>query len=153
MSAPSETKIDKSTWGDGPWQREPDRVEFRAHGFPCLMVRQPRVGHWCGYVGVPKGHPWHGESNYFWDRQDGPEVHGGITYGEACAGAICHVPAPGEPDDVWWIGFDCAHSGDLSPADNAHSRRALREWETYKPESYVRAEVERLAQQAAGAQR
>lgn len=152
MSAPLEVKVDRSRWGSGPWDTEPDRVEFRAHGLPALMVRA-RAGHWCGYVGVPKGHPWHGEANYFWDRKDGPDVHGGVTYGDKCAGHICHVPAPGEPDDVWWIGFDCAHSGDLSPADNAHSRRALREWETYKPESYVRAEVERLAQQAAGAQR
>lgn len=29
--------------------------------------------------------------------------------------AICHLPAPDEPDDVWWFGFDCAHAGDIIP--------------------------------------
>lgn len=28
---------------------------------------------------------------------------------------ICHVPAEGEPDDVWWFGFDCSHAGDVAP--------------------------------------
>lgn len=29
-------------------------------------------------------------------------------------GRVCHVPDPGEPDDVWWFGFDCAHAWDYS---------------------------------------
>ena len=28
---------------------------------------------------------------------------------------ICHIPDQGEPDDVWWLGFDCLHGGDLAP--------------------------------------
>src|SRR5215510_304522 len=28
---------------------------------------------------------------------------------------ICHTPSPGEPDNVWWLGFDCCHLGDLYP--------------------------------------
>jgi hypothetical protein len=44
--------------------------------------------------------------------------------------------------DVWWLGFDCAHAGDLIPsiADIGG---------TYKDEAYVRAELEDLARQAA----
>ena len=53
--------IDKSTWGDGPWQQEPDRVEFRHPGLPCLLVRHPRLGVWCGYAAVPPGHALYGK--------------------------------------------------------------------------------------------
>jgi hypothetical protein len=69
-------------------------------------------------------------------------VHGGITYAERCAGHICHVPAPGEPDNVWWLGFDCAHSGDRVPRMD-HARG----WEQYRDVRYVRSEVESLASQ------
>lgn len=51
--------IDKSKWGKGPWQKEPDRMEWEHKGLPCLIVRGP-VGAWCGYVAVPPSHPWHG---------------------------------------------------------------------------------------------
>jgi hypothetical protein len=84
------------------------------------------------------------------------EVHGGITYADACAedGPICHVPAPGEPDDVWWFGFDCGHAFDLAPGMVAHYRTLpglagsspLFDG-TYRDVAYVRAEVEGLAHQ------
>jgi hypothetical protein len=112
--------IDKSKWGPGPWQDEPDRVLFEAHGFPCLIVRVPHSGHLCGYVAVPPGHPWHGKGYDDVRTKDGewPDAHGGLTYAGACSGTICHVPKPGEPDDVWWLGFDHAHCGDSSPFDS-----------------------------------
>lgn len=62
---------------------------------------------------------------------------------------ICHVAAPGEPDPVWWLGFDCAHSGDLSPS-YSHLRRFGSD-ETYKPISFVEAECRSLARQIAAA--
>lgn len=158
-------KIDKSTWGDGPWQSEPDRIEFRHKGLPCLMLRTEHMGNWCGYVAVPPEHPWHSKGytdcTKKWkcreSKTDGyckhtPEhllnVHGGITYSNQCAGHICHVPQPGEPDNVKWFGFDCAHGGDGMPGmaghltneDNFFSRG-------YKDVAYVRREVERLADQ------
>lgn len=40
-------RVDKKKCGVGPWLTEPDRLEFKAHGFPCLMVRHPEAGHWC----------------------------------------------------------------------------------------------------------
>jgi hypothetical protein len=132
-------KIDKSKWGPGPWQSEPDRIEWRYRGVPCLMVRQPSAGHWCGYVAVEPGHPWHGLNYSDFDA----EVHGGLTYSEKRAGRICHVPQPGEPDDVWWLGFDCAHLGDLSPG----YVRWHNTTETYKTAGYVKDETERLADQ------
>lgn len=111
-------KIDKSNWPDGPWKNEPDRVEFKHEGFDCLIQRVPH-GNLCGYVAMPPGHPWHGKH---YDDLEGIEVHGGLTFSEECGGgfggAVCHVPSPGEPDNVWWLGFDMAHAWDYAP--NAH---------------------------------
>jgi hypothetical protein len=49
----------KSSWGPGPWQDEPDRLEWTHAGLYCLMIRND-LGSWCGYVGVPPEHPLHG---------------------------------------------------------------------------------------------
>lgn len=116
--------VDKTTWGDGPWQEEPDRIEFRVPELPalaCLMVRGP-MGSWCGYVGVPPGHPLHGKG-YSDDAAEPLMVHGGLTYAAPCMvesdrgpdALICHAPEPGESDEVWWLGFDCGHAFDISP--------------------------------------
>jgi hypothetical protein len=156
--------VDKSTWGEGPWQSEPDRFEWRAEGsrYPALIVRGEATGALCGYVGVPPGHPLHGREYAAIDV----DVHGGLTFGGACSGHICHVAKPGEPDDVWWFGFDCGHGFDLMPALEARLARhrapghQARQAElnaltpdgllgAYKPLAYVRAEVESLAQQLA----
>jgi hypothetical protein len=154
--------FDKAAWGDGPWQSEPDRLDFEHVGLPCLLHRGPG-GHWCGYAAVPTGHPLHGKG--YGDDGVDVDVHGGLTYASACAGAICHTPKPGEPDDVWWFGFDCAHSGDYSPKhgnygvgtgypwpdkpyDHERAMAAV-DWrvEKYRDVAYVRAETERLAEQ------
>lgn len=69
------------------------------------------------------------------------------------AEGICHVPEPGEPE-MWWLGFDCAHSGDVSPGNiKFYEERGLGRLsihETYKPLSYVKAECAKLARQLAG---
>jgi hypothetical protein len=144
--------LPKSEWGPGPWQDEPDRLEWRCEGtprLPCLIVRANVTGALCGYVGVPEGHPWHG-AGYGLEA----DVHGGVTYGAPCDpdGHICHEPRTGEPAEVWWIGFDCCHLMDVAPATVAILARLDIAWpamgETYKPVSYVRAEVESLARQA-----
>lgn len=170
--------IDKNGWGDGPWQGEPDKAQFTdpATGLPCLAVRHPSSGHWCGYVGVAPGHPLHGvgynicphdppcESSWCDHTPDTTlEAHGGLTYSAACdegdeATSICHIAAPGQPDHVWWFGFDCAHSGDYAPGHAAILRGygigSLREalalpGEEYRDLAYIRAECARLAAQLA----
>jgi hypothetical protein len=162
--------IDKSTWGPGPWQTEPDRVDFIRAGFACFALRHDHYGHWCGYVGVPSSHPLYGVQ---WrDFDVDLKAHQGVNYSAPCSGAICHVPAPGMPADVWWIGFDCGHSFDLSPAMAAREReldklhptlaawyarredlhrahRAIFPREVYRMLPYVRREIERLADQLA----
>jgi hypothetical protein len=108
--------------GDGPWRDEPDKVQWvdEATDLDCLVVRN-HSGALCGYVGVPPGHPWHGVD--YSSIEPFPGVHGELTFSDFCRegvdheteAAICHVPEPGRPDHVWWIGFDCAHAWDLVP--------------------------------------
>lgn len=156
-----------------PWFLEDNRVDFEADGFKCCMRRGP-MGSWCGYVGIPASHPWFGK-NYndevkptedMLSPRDpldhGPidvllmalsstrpedslsislcmRVHGGLTYAQN------HEPF-GEPDGLWWFGFDCAHSGDLVPgmAEPGWANHG-----TYRDQSYVAAEVQSLAAQLA----
>lgn len=206
---------DKTDWGRGEWQSEPDKMQFvdEATGLPCLIVRTS-LGHLCGYVGVAPGHPWHGKGyddaigacnkNCTDDYHSGHRigscisVHGGLTFADACRPheeadyqkfmasmdrsreeakrypkgdaarrlkewgdikdfaawkerceqtGICHLPAPGEPEHVWWFGFDCAHFGDCSPGmDTKYG--GLRDG-SYKTVNYVKRECQELAQQLA----
>jgi len=143
--------VDKSEWGEGPWQAEPDKVQWQdeATGLPCLIVRNI-AGCLCGYVGVTAEHPFFGKGYGDVDV----EVHGGLTFSGPCNPQadeerhICHVPAEGEPDHVFWFGFDCAHLGDLCPTfDRVWRQLGVLEKIEYKDIEYVRAEVRKLAKQ------
>lgn len=142
------TFLDKSSWPSGAWDDEPDKAQWTdaATGLTCMARRNPRLGHWCGYVGVPSGHPFHGVD------YDSIEVgaHGGVNYSDLCDGdeerGICHLPEPGQPDDLWWLGFDCAHYRDLTPAHADFYGDA-----TYRDLPYVRSECASLAAQIASA--
>ena len=135
--------FDKSSWGTGPWQNEPDKKQWTDEktGYPCLIVRN-RMGALCGYVGVKAAHPLY-EKGY-----DDAEVyaHGGMTFAGPCRGGdeqhgICHK-ADGA-DDVWWFGFDCLHAGDSSPPIHPHSF----DFGVYRDLAYVTSEVASLAAQ------
>jgi len=133
---------DKSTWPPGPWIDEPDRIAWRDEetDLNVIVKRQPTKA-WCGYVAIPKGHPMREGLNL-----DDIEVHGGITYGAECDGdpanGVCHVAANGD-DDVLWVGFDCAHYGDLVPG--------LIDDGEYRTVDYVVAETLSLARQVRAA--
>ncbi|WP_064830964.1 hypothetical protein [Rhizobium phaseoli] len=124
----------------GVWDLEPDQKSFIHAGLRCELRRGP-VGAWCGYVGVDEAHPWFGKHydavvdgvppenatiaelgvmSALFSGQDIDDVnrrapicllvpcHEGLTY----ANKGSHI----EPDSkLWWFGFDCSHSGDLSP--------------------------------------
>lgn len=112
----------------GPWDNEPDRLEFESHGLPCVIQRTKTVGTLCGYVGIPVG-------NLFGDDYDNVkvDVHGGLTYSGY---------GPGEGRSTWWFGFDCAHYGDLMPKFDITD-----EYGTYRDIEYVKAECIKLAAQ------
>lgn len=134
-------KVDRSGWKSGPWESEPDRVDFEHAGLACLGLRNGSMGFWCGYVGVGPDHP---------AAKDGFEdsvldVHGGITFTGKCSPPICHVPKPGMPAEVKWFGFDCGHYLDSWPGRN---------WqfdgnESYRDLHYVTEQIKALADQLA----
>lgn len=131
-------------------------------GFRAVVI-MIKDSHRCGYVGVPAGHPLFG-AEYSKpcaalsrpaddetigkrsplallcvagdeSRMQSPEivfdVHGGITF----SGKSADYPAP---SDLWWFGFDCAHSGDRSHGGSDGVMRSL---------DYCIAECESLASQ------
>lgn len=115
-----------------PWKAEPDFVEFKHDGFHCVIVRNLDLGHLCGYVGVPKGHPLFGKD---YNHLEGTKiiVHGGLTYAKD--------QAPGSnKKGLWWFGFDCAHHQDLIP-------RMMGNKGVYRNLEYVTSEVKNLAEQ------
>lgn len=146
----------------GPWDDEPDKAQWvdDKTGFDCLIHRHEDYGHLCGYVGLPPGHPL-----YEMPHQELPVLtaHGGVNYASFCQdGAedgpgICHLPEPGRPARVWWLGFDCGHGYDYRPKVGALMAAAGIKTEydygghpdRYCTFEYVKLAVEVLASQLA----
>lgn len=140
----------------GPWDTEPDKAQWidEATDLDCLIVRN-WMGNLCGYAGVLPGHPWHGVP--FGKVEPSPDVHGWLTYSDFCMeGAedgpdVCHVPAPGRPAKVWWLGFDCGHFMDVIPRFIEQGYPEMSDVLGYTPKyrtfEYVQAEVTKLAAQ------
>lgn len=149
--------IEKASWPRGPWDDEPDKVQWPdpATGLPCVARRHEKSGFWCGYVGIaPALTPLLPASEYGdYDLR----VHGGITYSSLCDGdedrGICHRAGPGEPDPAFWVGFDCHHGGDVAPAQIKWDRANGFENTTavYRDLGYVREQCAKLAAQVAAA--
>lgn len=153
-----------------PWVGEPDREEWvdEITGLRCLILRHSSMRHLCGYVAVPEAHSLHGKGcsdevdlpesfkDRTYDKDRTPviamfcagdalkrgkvnielalDVHGGVTFAGELRG-----------EEGYWFGFDCAHSGDLSPGlsiEVGHMRGDI-----YRDIGYVRREVTGLAKQ------
>jgi hypothetical protein len=103
---------------------EPNVLAGVHRGYSWTIIRTPAL-HLCGYVQVPEGHSLYKTHHNDFELS----VHGGLTYG-----AEARAPFSG-----YWIGFDCAHSGDYSPkiAQNG----------VYRDLAYVKAECVSLIDQ------
>ena len=73
----AEAKLKYPEAGRGEWDKEPDSLDFEAHGYPCRLRRSERTGTWSGYVGIPLGHPLYGKAD---NEDEYLDVHGGITF-------------------------------------------------------------------------
>jgi hypothetical protein len=81
---------------------------WRHYDLWCLVILTD-LGHRCGYVGVPPGHPANAQ---FYD--DVPvDVHGGLTWAGPNAEFWNRAleNSDGVPD-LWYLGFDCGHAWD-----------------------------------------
>lgn len=144
----------RDNWPSGPWDTEPDRVQFWHAGLPCLLIRGP-FGSWNGYVGLlalPDFHPLFGD--YYGDLPF--DAHGGLTY-SGLDWEVQHIRWYGEgapSGPVWYVGFDTNHFGDLAPGvlallQSTHLHRPVLAHGTYRDLNYVRQQVEELADQIA----
>jgi hypothetical protein len=165
----------KAAWGPGPWQSEPDRLEWKDErtGLTCLIVREMLMGGLCGYVGVPPSHPYFG-----WryndhiklapgDLEDASlndigivnafcyALGGGPSQGTIDLGMTLKVHHgiswSGERDDfttqtgLWFFGFDCGHAWDVLPGLEAKFRHFDIPDRQYRDIEYVKREVTSLA--------
>lgn len=125
--------------------------------FPYKIVEHPTAKHLMGYIGVPPSHPFY-HIDYTDNNWDNPvsnlQVHGGVTFTEH-SNNLNPTYYAGDSNDhtlnmnIWWIGFDCGHAGDLSPGIEKLLPQSLRSplHTTYKDRDYVFAEIEKLATQ------
>lgn len=94
-------RIDKSSWGPGPWDHEPDVLRYVIDGFACFVNRPTLHGALCGYVAIPPGHPWHGKDHDDIHEADPDlEVHGGLTFSNLTSGDYRFVPSCFCPDEA-----------------------------------------------------
>jgi hypothetical protein len=116
-------KIDPIAWRDNATQ------------YRCLVAQVPLLGHLCGYVRIPRTHALYGKHDSA--KLQKIFVHGGVTFSKT------------KKSGRWltrghWIGFDCAHYGDLVPGvtPEAYAKQfALRDVE------YVKYEIDKLVRQ------
>ena len=143
-------------WGYGEWVEEPDEIKFEHAGFQCVVVRMAIQegfrdtthifgGYLCGCVFIPIDHPFAVESPI------DVNVHGGIS-----------LSKPFIEQDIWAIGFDCAHSMDIVPSmiklirgmyeqlkdANPETARIKTPGQEYRNVKYVIDETKSLAEQA-----
>lgn len=143
----------RANLGSGPWDGEPDRVEFQHVGMPCLMLRHPDIFSWCGYVGVYMGHPLYEiDSSSAELVNKNLIVHGGLTYSGHGKATLCSAALRESSEEpLWFFGFDCAHMGDAMPVLDKFrtvlfGRSGDIDTSTYRNLDYVRAETMRLAE-------
>ena len=117
------------------WENEPDREEFEHAGLKCLILRHSELKHLCGYVALVKGHSEYGK--HYDEIVANP--HGGLTFAQEGNGLKWE-------EGYWWVGFDCAHAGDLVPGVEL---LPLSTPLIYRDLTYVRAGVKSLAEQLA----
>lgn len=112
--------------------KEGNEKDFEYRGYKCHIRRvNPEFsGHLSGYVEIPENHPIakldYDQIEKYYDY-DLP-AHGGLTFAS-------------EVENAYWIGFDCAHSGDLCPAYSSEFRWA---GDTYKTMDYVENNIMRI---------
>lgn len=137
----SDLFIDRSGWPAGEWDNERNFYEFKFEELDCLILRMPKMGHLCGYVKLPRQHPFYDNWNDWIDI----DVHGGITYAQFTSEDDFIYKFMPETTD-YWLGFDCGHSTDISPGIDS---TVLREKYgiTYKNVEFVKKQLANLASQ------
>jgi hypothetical protein len=150
-----------------PWENEPDQKRWTHDfsGYSCEILRHPSIGHLCGYVDLPDGHPLNGisysekflaprelikgftDDEYAFEEVVTRWVKSPIDLVETSIEGLIRVHGGvtygRTKDGVTRIGFDCGHAWDVSPKA-PYSRD---DDSTYRDIEYVTNETESLATQ------
>ncbi|RYZ78273.1 MAG: hypothetical protein EOP04_30035 [Proteobacteria bacterium] len=111
------------------WKSDGNEKLWTYKGYELSIKRTPApMQHLCGYIEIKDDHPWFGQVD------ESITVHGGVTFS-------------GFNGDVWRLGFDCAHFGDLMPG-MVETFGDLLNQQTYRDMEFVQKECESLADQA-----
>lgn len=131
MQAIEYRTIDKSSWGRGTWQDEPDKRQWQdeATGLPCLIVRSP-LGHLCGYVGVSASHPWHGKSYNSCLKGLAVRHDDGL-----CEGCKEHGWCQNRPENILHVHGSITYSDFSAVADRATFDRMVKRLATSRAEA------------------
>jgi hypothetical protein len=132
--------IDRTGWPAGPWDDEPDTVRWTLAVGLLGLIGRNALGAFCGYVGLPPGHPLHGFASGAFGFV---RVHGGVTF---------TAPYAADGRVYWLVGFDCLHCFDDAPGMwvPGLGRSLMPGRGQYRDLQYVRAEVESLGRQLVG---
>jgi hypothetical protein len=121
------SRVDRTGWPPGPWDREPDDLTEVHHGLVCEF-RRCRHGGWHAVIVVPS---WH--ASYDRPPQNMQDVRS-IDEVQDLAHEVRY-------------GFDCCnHYLDLAPVDAARNTDSAY---VYKTLDYTRMEARKLAKQIA----
>lgn len=145
-----------------PWLKEKEYEFFidKETGYPCEIIRGHELMHLCGYVGVSSESVFYGQ-NWKQEPTESLDVHGGITYGCDAAshygeryklasfvvGTVHGGLKGGRSKTVdWWIGFDCAHAGDMTPSKSLPSFNSVFGG-VYRDRAYVKEQLRAMCLQ------
>jgi hypothetical protein len=129
------TDHNENAYENGPWDKEPDYVEWITDCGLKAVIRRVNLGTLCGYAVFDMCEKEYYSSFNLDDLY--MDCHGGPTYFDRMI--------PGQQrceENVVVVGFDCAHYGDLIPSLQSILKADVSE---YKNIEFVRNECERLA--------
>jgi hypothetical protein len=140
---------DKTDFPPGIWKtREPDFCSWWRYTYPCLAIRDMKLGFWSGYVGVPKEHPAYGkdlpkllEEKWFLQME---MPHEGICL----SGKLSKYKKYSE--GYWFLGWATLSTTDLlplMPEKLETDKNKVVEIKTYKDIHFVRRETNLLAKE------
>lgn len=115
-----------------PWDNEPSILTWvDPHTrLRCLIKRHPSMLHLCGYVRIPYSHRLYKATKHRLERDLNP--HGGVTFDQVFKAKTSRFNSRGR-----WVGFDCAHAGDLAPGLVALVKKSHEQFPGLAPPSFM----------------
>jgi hypothetical protein len=139
----------KDNFPPGKWHSEPDLCYWERE-FPCLAIRDMKLGIWKGFVSVDESHPFYGKSIEELFKLPGIlEVFGAVHGGLCGVGRLVLPKYKMFASDHWWLGIETSHGEDLFPLvkldTNDPNMAKMTSNQTYKDFRFIRRETNKLS--------